>query len=477
MERLPDLFGNSSRSTGNGAQGVFGALTPGLVDRMSLRIRVLAAIALVLLLGAAAGGGLAALQTGRTLRTELSAALLGGRQTVQSAFEDLPNSDHPARDLRQLLATFNGNRHVMAALLDANGRIVRSSTPAATAAGTPRWFEALFKVDLKPLVIRAPVTAAGDAAVVLRPAPDDDLHDAWLQFERALIAFALASAVGLSLVYFTIGRALRPLDELSTAFVSVGSGDYAARVDELGPTELARVARGFNSMTERLAVVQARNRALEEQLLRLQDEERADLARDLHDEIGPHLFAVNVDASVIGQLNAAGRADDIPDQVRAIQASVTHIQRFVRDILGRLRPTGLVELGFKAAIDDLVVFWRARRPDITFQVDVPAEDEALPEPVRETIYRVVQESLSNAVRHGRPSRIAIRVAVDADGETRARISDDGAADTAAPGPPAFGLVGMRERVEALGGALTIERNVDGWSWSVDVRLPQQAASL
>ena len=95
---------------------------------MSLRVRVLAAIALVLLLGAAAGGLLAGLQTGRTLRAELDAALVGGRQTVLSAYEDLPRSNHPARDMRQLLATFDGNRHLGAALVDGNGRVLRSAT-------------------------------------------------------------------------------------------------------------------------------------------------------------------------------------------------------------------------------------------------------------------------------------------------------------------------------------------------------------
>ena len=182
---------------------------------------------------------------------------------------------------------------------------------------------------------------------------------------------------------------------------------------------------------------------------------------------------MNVDASMIGQLSAAGRTDDIPGQVRAIQASVAHIQRFVRDILGRLRPTQLVELGFAAAIQDLVTFWRARRPDIVFEVELPPEDDSLPEPARETIYRIVQESLSNAVRHGRPTRIAIQVAISGDDQVTAKVSDNGAADETTPSGPVFGLLGMRERVEAVGGALVIERGQGGWNWSVVTRLPLQ----
>jgi two-component system sensor histidine kinase UhpB len=442
---------------------------------MSLRLRVLAAIALVLLLAVTAGTALAGLEARRSLRAELTAAVAGGRQTVNSAYEDLPHSDHPGRDMRQLLSTFDGNRHLTAALVDVRGHALLTSTSAPGGPRAPRWFRAFFANDVKSVTLPAPVADSGYAAVVLRPAPENDLDDAWLQFGHAMAAFGFACAAGLVLVYLTIGRALRPLDELSNAFVRLGGGDYGARIAESGPTELARVGRGFNGMAERLEAVQARNRALEEQLLRLQDEERADLARDLHDEIGPHLFAVNVDASMIGQLDASGRHGEIAEQVRAIQASVSHIQRFVRDMLGRLRPTQLVELGLAAAVDDLVAFWRARRPEIAFEVDLSGDDDALPEAVREVIYRVVQESLSNAVRHAGPARIAVKVAMDGAQSVAATISDDGAAAPGAPMGVGFGLVGMRERVESLGGRFAIERGVGGWSWTVTARLPLEIA--
>ena len=101
-------------------------------------------------------------------------------------------------------------------------------------------------------------------------------------------------------------------------------------------------------MAARLAAMRERNRALEEQILTLQDEERADIARDLHDEIGPHLFAANVDAAMAASLIGAGRPDAALEQVRAIAAAIGHIQRLVRDILRRLRPTHLAELGLAA---------------------------------------------------------------------------------------------------------------------------------
>ena len=243
---------------------------------------------------------------------------------------------------------------------------------------------------------------------------------------------------------------------------------------EAGPSELVRLGRGVNDMAGRLAAMQATTHRLEDQLRTLQDEERADLARDLHDEIGPHLFAVNVDAAMARRLIGEGRTDEALRQVESIQAAVGHTQRLVRDILGRLRPTELIELGLKAAIDELVAFWSARQPGIAFSVRVP-DDEALPlaDDIRETVYRVIQEALNNAVRHGRPGRIEVVVSRADGGDIVARVSDDGAA-SGKPEGVGFGLRGMRERVTAAGGRLTIERGSGGrgagGGWTVAARL-------
>ena len=117
-------------------------------------------------------------------------------------------------------------------------------------------------------------------------------------------------------------------------------------------------------MTQRLATVAAQNRRLNERLLTLQAEERADLARDLHDEIGPLLFAVDMTAATIERLAGGQRATEIPTHVRAIHDAVDRMQRHVRVILERLRP--LQATGLEAAIGRLVAFWRRRRPDIAF---------------------------------------------------------------------------------------------------------------
>ncbi len=438
---------------------------------MSLRLRVLSAFACVLALGGAVGLGLALWDTRHALREELAAAMIGGRQTVASAFEDLPRSDHAQRDLRQLIATFDGSRHVVATLVTPQGQTL-ASTPYRGAVRAPGWFFGLLDPRLPSVSLPAPQPVGPQFRILLRPAPGADIGDAWRLGAHIITILALASALGLGLIIVTLRRALRPLEDLAAALVRVGGGDYAARVDLQRPRELARLGHSFNAMAADLEAMRRRTRILEEQVLKLQDEERADIARDLHDEMGPHLFAANIDATMIGQALSAGRTDEALRHMRSIQAAVAHMQRLVREILGRLRPARLTELGFRAAVEELAEFWRSRRPDIALTMELDFDEAALPETVQEVAYRVAQEGLSNAVRHGRPTRIALSMRV---GETRLdiRVEDDGSAKPAPAPRPGFGLIGMRERVEAVGGDMSAQPGA-GRGWVLRAWVPLAA---
>jgi two-component system sensor histidine kinase UhpB len=443
---------------------------------MSLRARVVALVGLVLVIGVLLGSLFAGFQARRGLAEELSSGVIGARQTVASAFEDLARSDHPTRDLRQLVATFDGNRHVRAALIDDSGRVAAASIVARPRSPAPAWFAALLGPAPRSVRIATPAAAHGYRALVLEPTPALDVSALWTEFSGVVLLLCASSALGLALVYLAIGAALRPLRDLSDGFRRIGAGDYAQRVAERGPSELRTLEQGFNAMAGQLAAMDGRNRLLETQLVTLQDEERADLARDLHDEIGPHLFAVNVDAQVIGSLAAGdARAEEIRGHVKSIQAGVGHMQRLVREILSRLRPTRATELGLNAALADLADFWRARRPQMTIDLALPKAEKGLAETLKDTIYRVVQEGLANAVRHADAQRVAVSVRL-VGGEAVVRVKDDGASATAKSDGEGdtkggLGLIGMRERVRASSGVLTIDRGADGGGWEITARLP------
>ena len=437
---------------------------------MSLRSRVLLAIALVLSVNAVFGAGLAGLRAHDALRAELQAALLGAGRGAEHALQEEPPTDR-ASQMRRLIATYEGDRHLRAEFLGSGGRLIMASDPFIPAHPAPRWFANLIDARLNPVRVAVPASA-GNGVLIFRPSPAADIADSWLNFSDLMMILGLACLLGCGLVFLLIGQALRPLNELVSSFGLIGSGNYQIRVAERGSSEIASIGRAFNLMAGQLTGMRDRNRSLEEQLLKLQDEERADLARDLHDDIGPYLFAVSVDAAMVDQLLAAGNTQEVPAQVKAIQSSVAHMQSRVRDILGRLRPTRLIELGLEPAIRDLVAFWHARRPEITFETAIKVDEERLTDDVKEAAYRVVQESLSNAVRHGRPSLIAIDLTSTREGEVAVRVTDDGGSNLAHPRKePGFGLLGMKERVVQAGGSLEIEAGLGAGGWTVSARLP------
>ena len=396
----------------------------------------------------------------RDLAAELSAARTGGIQTVRSAFEDLPRSDHPQRDLRQLVATFNGNRHLIAAVVDKSGRVLLASKAVMPRRDAPDWFKATVRPDLWPVALRVPLSGGG--VLTLSPEPSSDIAALWSATIDSAAAFAVAAVLGLALIYWVIGRALAPLVDLSQALGTIGPSGYRERVREQGPAELRGLQQGFNAMAERLAEIDERNRGLEAQLLTIQDEERAEIARDLHDEIGPHLFAAALDADMIARSARQGDTKTIPEQVRSIQTAISHVQRQVRELIARLRPTRAAELGLEAAVADLVTFWQARQPNLEFVTELDGADSAVPESLRDVIYRVVQESVANALRHAETKELSI-VMTRAGESVAITVGNRGAPKQAKSDLPGLGLASMRERVHAAGGELRIGRANEGWN--------------
>ena len=440
---------------------------------MPLRVRLIALISVVLLVTLACGSVLVGWHAANSVRTELRAALDVGTQTIRNGIDELVRVDDRDSELRRLVATFNGNRHVRATLLDAQGRPVAASELFAPTQPVPGWFRRL--IDDSPDAVRIPVSPANDAAgtVVLRTDPENEIGEVWGESRDAVLVFAGFALLSALLICIVVGRALRPLENLSIAFEQVGKGDYYGKLAEQGPPELTRLVNSFNAMTQRLVTVAAQNRRLHEQLLTLQAEERADLARDLHDEVGPLLFAVDMTAATIEQRVATGRWDDIAAQVRSIHDAVAQMQRHVRAILGRLRP--IRAIGLETAIRRLVAFWQSLRPGIDILVEVSVEEIRIGDDLKETIYRVVQEALSNAIRHGRPKRVWIVVADDKPDGIRVEVTDDGvgmaAGGMTGRDPTQLGLIGMRERVMSMAGSLSIQHDRDGKGLALIARLP------
>ena len=439
---------------------------------MSLRLRLVLYLGCVLAVALGLGCVLAGWHANGAIRADMRAASAAGLKDVVNGIAEASNFAPANRALAELVASFNGNRHLRVQLVAPDGTVMAQSYPQQPTRPVPAWFGRAIMPSLDPASLTIPY---GGAAITLYADPSNEIAEVWEQAEDAARTLALFFVLTAGLLYWAIGQGLRPLQRLSAGFSRIGAGDYATRVDRAGPAELASLAVGFNRMAEQLGTMAAQNRRLQEQLLTLQEEERAELARDLHDEIGPFLFAAGVDAACIPALIETGQSDEAAERGVALQVSVAHMKRHIRLILGRLRPLSFGAVGLADSITNLVSFWRDRHPDIAFSLGIACDDATLADATRATLCRVVQESLCNAIRHGGPAHVDIRITSDGCDIT-VEITDDGIGPGTAGVTPGFGLQGMQERVRAQSGTLAIAGRADGPGLSVIARLPCEAVA-
>jgi two-component system, NarL family, sensor histidine kinase UhpB len=277
----------------------------------------------------------------------------------------------------------------------------------------------------------------------------------------AVIVLVIALAAGFICVKLDVSEALGgwtrlyerlQLDELPPVLLVVATSLVWYSVRRYQEARRQLVLR--RATESRLAVALAENQRLAQQYIELQEYERKALARDLHDELGQYLNVMKLDAVSIRD---ARQGDDalVGNASRALIENVDRVYGVVSNLIRQLRPVGFDELGIAAALEHCVNDWRARLPGVAIDLSIIGDLRTLVEIKRLALFRLVQESLTNIARHSDATRVSIRVDQSDIGEVVAAIGDNGKGmDLAAP-RAGLGLVGMRERVTALGGRLKL----------------------
>jgi signal transduction histidine kinase len=265
------------------------------------------------------------------------------------------------------------------------------------------------------------------------------------------VALGLTLVVNLGLVYV----ALLPLNDLEATAARVAAGDLGARVtpSPLADRDMAQLGTTLNTLLDNLTNDRARVRRLAAQVISAQDEERARVARELHDSTAQMLAAVML------QLGVAARENESPvldERIATVREMVADALEEVRSLSHTIHPRVLDDLGLAAALS-----WLARQTREQESLDAEAfADDGAPIPRLEAtvLYRVAQESLRNAVRHAHARRVEVRLRRTASTATL-EVKDDGIGfdvRRAEERRPGMGLFSMRERVGLANGTLAIE---------------------
>jgi two-component system sensor histidine kinase UhpB len=241
----------------------------------------------------------------------------------------------------------------------------------------------------------------------------------------------------------------------------IEAGRYDTRVTPTGSAEIAAICEKLNHLAGTLGDAVADKQQLAERVVSLQDVERKEIARELHDEFGPYLFALRAHATSLMRMADAAKPDvaGLRKHGAAMLEQVNALQQFNRRVLDKLRPAGLSELGLSEALAALVRFWRDAHPGVSVETEISQSLGPVGETAELTIYRVVQEALTNAFRHSGATQVSVTIEPVAGAgrvgrAARVRVSDNG------EGLPSehklgLGMIGMRERVMALGGTMTV----------------------
>ncbi len=425
---------------------------------MSLRNQFFVSVLAALFASLSFLGAVASWHARLSVENEMRAALSVANHIVESALSS------PQYDLSHLVHSFDGDRHIRAQFRS-DATIVEESAPAIPQ-DVPDWFQRMLQIPSQTKLF----TAASGGEIILQTDPANEIGEAWNQFRDGAIILALFGLLVVGLLQLLMARTTAPLNKLAAGFNAVGSGNYGTRVKPSGPSEVSRLAEAFNRMTERLGKLEDANRNLNRQMLNIQEEERADLARDLHDEMGPFLFATRVEAESIGAQAQAAGLTAIAARARAIGEAITHIQQHVRLILKQLRPGDMDEVGLAQAISNLAAFWQRSHVGVKIHLDASGVSDSCGERINSALYRLVQESLTNAVRHGSAREVSVTIS-KTEGAIHVHIADNGIGlpDRTEAG---MGLRGMQERIDALGGTLVVGNRTDGQGAVIDAVIPQ-----
>jgi two-component system, NarL family, sensor histidine kinase UhpB len=435
-------------------------------QKRSLRARINLLLALVLTLGLAINVARLVLEAGPRVHAEDQSVIRLAREFIDTIVAGLNEAPDPEARLDQIVHDLNRLRHVsiarQGAAVERSG--IADKPDDNDARSPPAWFVRL--VHPEQTTVNVPISIKGKpGSLLITSHPNDEMTEIW---DGIITQLQIGTAIAIVLFLITsrvVGRALAPIQALSEAMTKIEAGDYNTRVKPDGPPELVAICDKLNHLAATLGDAVDDKRRLAERVVSLQDVERKEIARELHDEFGPYLFALRVHASALTRLADAG--DPNMEATRkhgsAILEQLNALQQSNRRVLEKLRPVGLTELGLREALGALLRLWGQSHPEIVIETAISPTLGDTGETADLTIYRTIQEALTNVFRHAGATCINVSVEPtelpsgsgrSGRGGALVRVRDNGTG----LGPDhklGFGLTGMRERILALGGSLAI----------------------
>ena len=447
---------------------------------MSLRLRLnLMITALLLLFMLAVGyvnfhGTKSSIQEGVEAATRVTVQLL---DTVIISSTQNPEWGFTHDVMRRFLEQLGHVRGNEIYLYNLNGGLIYQSPPSKYRANEtpPKWFSDMLDPHEKSVT-----RFIHFGKLVIKPNPAGGMREAWGKMKTlflvGLVFFVLLNAA----VYWMLGHWLQPLQPMLQAINSMEQGDLSARLPSFDLPEFEKIGHSLNRMAESLAAERQleENRQLTALIQSHIEDERRSLARELHDEVGQYVTAIKTFAVTIAN-KTKENSPDISSHAQTIVAAANHIYDGMHNIIRQLRPGSLDNLGLAETLKDAVNNLQKQQPDIHISLQLAGKLEGLGESLNINIYRIVQESMNNAIKHAGAKNIEISLSTTKTGALQLAVKDDGCGMNIHDVDQTnhFGLLGMRERVQSFGGSFNVDSEPENKAGTaIYINIPQAVAA-
>lgn len=350
-------------------------------------------------------------------------------------------------------------RHLQIQFINSNGEIVDETRgDLNNILQPPLWFQNILgkfssSIPSKKIEILQRGKIIGN--ILIKPEPIYEYSEIWEQVNLGLwIMLTFFGFVNL-IIFILFSFMIKPINKIIEGFEKLEGGNYRANVSKSNILELNMIGRKFNSMVGKLKNSNYKIHKLSQDLINVQEQEKKELARNLHDELGQVLTAIQAEAASIP--NARSKKSQ-----NLAAESIIHLSKNImlstREIIKNLSLGLLDELGFEDAIKDLIDSWQKRykRVKISSKIDGNVL-EIISEQDQPHIYRIIQEALTNIAKHSKAKKILIniyhpkgknkiKIVIENDGFNPNNIKAEGT-----------GLMGIRERVNQIKGKININK--------------------